>query len=250
MPDNYQRLTNPPLVETSLCITVKACSLDEDSVLALRDSVAPGYEIMHEYVDNDFTFDINAPEKTIVVKKWKGAAFRSGNHVLTLLNETDGLLTLSFSMLNPYSSWDDFLSAARPKLDSILDKLQEVSIKRIGVRSIDRFQVLPYAKAMHDIFLTTPPDVEGLDTPEITDFLYKDTSFYHDFGLCATVIRSSLPFIEGQNQPSVILDSDVFTPANVPLDRASLDDVLARIRKLKNGIFFKTVGSKYLEMFK
>ena len=247
---NYPTLSKSPLVETAICISLVGRSLCKDQVLAWAESHASDYEVHEDLNAFSLTMDLQVPENVKRTSGWAGMRLRNkGNLVITLQNEQDGSVTFAFSMLRPYSKWNQFLELSQPLIESVYTLVEATAVKRLGIRSIDRIAVDQEKARLSDIIKTVPPDLEGVQVPIIHDFIYKDTAFYSDFGLFATVIRAGRPNTTG-TAGDFILDIDVFHSTNQGMSKQDALAKLPEIRELKDRLFFNTISDECLERFK
>ena len=243
-------LRNPPLLETALSVIVKSPSLTMDAIGGFVESHAPGFTMTREIAQQTYTITPNAitsPSKELIPI---GRQYtKDKNFVLMVQNKSSDAVEFVFSVLPPYTRWENLYEKAEPLLDAFIQSFNISCISRIAVRSIDRL-FAPYEFCpVTDIIKNVPPDIARLQTPTVHHFLYQDTMHYPEFDLCATVIRTTQKLL---NDPrfAVILDSDVFTPPNHTYSSNDIETQLDKIVMLKDEIFFGSVGDKCMEGLK
>jgi uncharacterized protein (TIGR04255 family) len=154
----------------------------------------------------------------------------------------------AFSMLHPYSHWDDF-SAEAMRLWTVHNGLARVEkIQRIGVRYINQITIPQVSFEVSDYFVNVPPDPKGIALSTST-FLYQDTFIIpgQPYSInCIRTIRPPTPPKESWGK--LVLDMDVFTTVPVPL--SEMHSRLAEMRWLKNKLFFGIVTDKTLALLR
>lgn len=240
-------LKKPPLLETALSVIVKSQPLTMDAIGGFVEHNVSGFTMTREIAQQTIAFApgaITSPSKEPVPI---GRQYmKDKNLVLMIQNKSSDAVEFVFSVLPPYTRWENLYENAKPLLFAFLDTFRISSISRIAVRSIDRL-FAPYDGCpVTDIIKNVPSDIAGLQTPIVHGFRYQDTTYHPQFDLVATVIRVTQQLL---NDPrfAVILDSDVFTPPNRTYTPDDIETQLDKIVKLKDVIFFGSVGDKCME---
>lgn len=250
MERNVTPLSNPPLLETAFSVIVKSPPLTMDAIGGFVDGNAPGFTMTREIVHQTISVALGAftshPKEPMPIGR---KYMKDKNLVLMIQNKSPETVEFVFSVLPPYTRWEDLYEKAKPLLRAFLDTFRISSVNRIAVRSIDRL-FAPYEGCpVTDIIKNVPPDTAGLQTPIVSGFRYQDTMYHPQFDLCATVIRSTQKLL---NDPrfAVILDSDVFTRSDRTYSVVDIEPQLEKIVRLKDIIFFQSVGDKCMEGLK
>lgn len=250
MERNVTPLSNPPLLETALSVTVKSPPLTMDAIGGFVESHAPSFKMTRQIAQQTIAFApgaITSPSKEPVPIGQQ--YMKDKNLVLMIQNKSPETVEFVFSVLPPYTRWEDLYENAKPLLLAFLNIFHISCISRIAVRSIDRL-FAPYEGCpVTDIIKNVPPDIAGLQTPIVSGFRYQDTMYYPDSELMATVIRATQKLL---NDPrfAVILDSDVFTRSDRTYSVADIEPQLEKIVRLKDIIFFQSIGDKCMEGLK
>ena len=250
MTENTTILKRPPLLETALSVIVKSPPLTMDAIGGFVDSNAPGFTMKREFRHQTFTFNPGTGSSSSNDPVPTGRQYmKDKNLALMIQNKSSDSVEFVFSVLPPYTRWPDLYNIAKPILHGFLKTFNMPIVLRIAIRSIDRLFAPSDGCPVTDIIKNVPPDIAGLKTPIVHGFNYQDTMYYPEFHLCATVIRATqqLP-----NEPryTVILDSDVFTPPECSFSVDAIESQLDKIVKLKDTIFFQSVGDKCMERLK
>lgn len=153
-----------------------------------------------------------------------------GLHIAQFLR--DGL---TFSRLRPYENWEKFEAEARRLWRLFAELAAPSQIQRMGVRFIN---VVPVQSidSLGD-YLRDPP-TRPLNLP-LQNFLYQSTfdTPGHELGINVVKTRQTAEG-SGNASPELIVDIDVFTRRPMACDDEHIDNRLAKMRSLKNAVFF------------
>lgn len=154
----------------------------------------------------------------------------------------DGLV---FSLTNHYDHWDSFTASAKEAWQAYREITQPPEIEKLGVRFINHFPLAAPGNLRE--YLRDPPTCPaGLP---LREFLYQSTFMVPGEPFSIRVVKVMQPAMEGiQNSSGVFVDCDVFTKGMLPVD-ADLEDALARLRWLKNKVFFSLIAGQALLAF-
>lgn len=136
------------------------------------------------------------------------------------------LLTVNF--LKPYPTWSQFQEVLWRIFDVYLEEAEPESVKRIGVRYINRIEIPEKHPVFQDYFRVFPtiPVVDG-----ISDFLMQVQIPFWDDGGILRLIMGSDPNQDSETS-SFILDLDFFTSEPI----VSIDQVQAWTEKAHSQI--------------
>jgi uncharacterized protein (TIGR04255 family) len=147
---------------------------------------------------------------------------------------------LGASTLKPYEGW----SAFRPRIERGLGAYVEVtaarSIRRIGVRYVNRVVLPPAPVVLDDYFVSGPPRPAGL--PKALNAFLSRTEHVYDDGAKLIYTFAGLPALE-DGSSAVLVDLDVVSEVAVAVDSAMtlLDELHAR-----EGAAFETIITEKL----
>lgn len=246
---NAIELSDSPLIETALSVSIVAPPMMRDAMLGFCEKNAHDFKIIRDIEERTMVFAFSDRPSVDDKKAWSGIQLKKNdNLVLTLKNDHDSVVFM-FSVLRPYTSWNDLHRYAKPILDAFLLLFQAPKIVRVGIRSINRI-FAPYVNCpVTDMIKTVPPDIDGLQSPSMYEFSYQDTMYYPQFGLFSTVRRFTQP-IPNDPRFAAILDIDVFTQPNRTFNADQLEELTGKIVELKDAVFFGTIGEKCLEVYR
>jgi uncharacterized protein (TIGR04255 family) len=158
----------------------------------------------------------------------------------------DGLL---FSRLRPYNNWESFAREARKNWRTYRDLADPSEVQRLGVRFINRVELVDLAQL--EAFLTQPPKcLHKLSLP-VSGFLYQSSHEVPGYRFGVNVSRTIQPSNLPQNEGfGLILDIDAFTTKPLSCEDKAIDENLARLRVLKNKVFFSLLKPSVIKKFK
>ena len=177
---------------------------------------------------------------------WHGFRLTSSDKGYIAQFNRDGMI---FSRLPTYESWAIFAAEARRLWAIFVELAAPSEVQRLGVRFINRIELIETSDAARYL-ARTHNCLEPLGLP-------KSGYFYHSMhevpgqpfqiNVIETIQPASPPLRE---RFGLILDIDVFTTqAFQPADEI-MDDYLARMRWLKNKVFFTLMSKSALKEFK
>ena len=246
--ETFPRLPASPVVEAVLHWHARAGKTilgDElRKQLGERLPEYPEYRPQHQLeLQAQFTADGSSTQ--VRPDNWHGFRLTSRDRLQIVQFTRDGIV---FSRLAPYDNWDAFAAEGR-RLWRVFVQLAEPSeVQRLGVRFINR--ILPVKLADVGHHLASPPKcLEPLGLP-MSGFLYQSLHDVPAEPFQINVVQTLQP--PAPPQPGgfgLILDIDVFTTrAFLPVDDI-LGEHLAKMRWLKNKVFFGLMSKRAIKSF-
>lgn len=238
--------SKPPLTEALLDIQV---GLPEDTSVKLL-------ETCHD--------EVRAQYPTKLLMKAGFARLEAGEHLTATTSEKpighrfltdDGLQIFqartdgfTHNRLAPYLGWELFRTEARRLWDVYRGIVRPVTVKRIAVRYINRFD-LPSASVDLKEYLRTGPEISS-DLPQgMVGFFFQVTLALTDISamvnLTETVVESPLP-----DGVSLVFDIDLYRTEDLPSDDAGLWRLLEDFREKKDAVFEACITEKTREMIR
>lgn len=248
MKKNCPKLEINPIVEAVFCVDLAGLpSLTPELAEKMKDSVADSYEKEMDQITQSLSFDLAAPDKTVSPKKfWQGMCFRNNTKRLLLSNLDQQIVRFSFSQLRPYDNWSSFISEARKLFSAFVGAThRDPVVKRLGVRFVNVLNIPEGERELGSMLQNVPRDPTDMSNISVEDFLYQETSYYKDYGLKATVIRTVQRPPNGN--PFFVFDDDVFANPDIEVSQIEWPDLLDRMHGLKNDIFFGSVSEDCLK---
>lgn len=246
------RLKTPPLREMVFSVTVQMPPLGESRMCEIVKRIEPALMKAGRLESGRFKVNPAAAKLEACESHFSGLRFHSGQNLfLTLENCSDALhVNFNYSILPPYSSWDEFSEKAYACYKRFVGEVKAVAIKRVAVRTIDELTVSrkrPGPVGLNEILKNAPAAIEGLGGGRIDAFEFRDSVYLAQYDLHATTLRAMKATAPGC-VPNWILDTDVFYIGAIrPDDSKSTDEVLKRIRFVRHKLFFGSMGKRCRE---
>jgi uncharacterized protein (TIGR04255 family) len=179
-----------------------------------------------------------------------GCRFFSKDKKFVVQMRLDGM---TFSRLPPYTAWDNVFPEVSRLWTIFCANIQVVAVSRIAVRNINRV-LLPqvdFSKAPSDFLIPPPSAPKGADEDcIISQWMSRFVINNAAKDITAIVTQLSDSTTDSPDQYALIFDIDVFTEKDLPLSPELLLPRFARLRELKNRIFFSAITDRTLELFK
>lgn len=244
MKSEYPFLSKAPIVEAVLEIrTTPAASWDSNIVTSkAKETFAEGYSYEDEnMLEQTFQFKPHPAEPLNISKiEWNGLRLTSQDKTEILKIIRDSYV---FSKLKPYTGWEKFQERALDGWNIYRDIAGRQSIKRIGIRFINRIEFTN--DELPDLFSIYPMLV-GKMTKEIAGYFQQNIYSFKGGEYQASYIQTIQPPAIGGGNPCVILDIDVYTAETLRIDEKEILSYLEQIRGMKNDIFFGAVKDELL----
>jgi uncharacterized protein (TIGR04255 family) len=155
------------------------------------------------------------------------------------------------SRLAPYPGWEHLRERGRTAWSEWRRNVKNSSLKRIGIRYINRIDV-PLEQAVivdTDAYLRFTPRIPDFPKQPLNGFLMQatgPTDLEHWSVTITSAIMSPPPLI---NHLSMVLDIDVFRTERIPGRDADLWDCVEKVRGLKNAIFESCITDEARKLF-
>ena len=242
----YPALKLAPVVEAVFCVDFAGLpQLTQKGATLLMQATDEKYVKKGDLVSRSLLFDMVSPGHEVKPETtWNGVRFQNGDSdIVVLSNLEPQVVRFCYSRLKPYDSWNAFVSTGQRLLDGFVAvQKTDPIVKRIGIRYVNQIKV-PLGKCkLSDILLCAPMDPVDVPDIESREFFYRETSYYGQYGLNATSIKSTQKTQDGN--PIVVVDFDVFDTPNTEMSRMDWPSILERAHGLKNALFFGTVTEK------
>jgi uncharacterized protein (TIGR04255 family) len=247
--ERFDHLSKSPIVEAVIGITARPSIVLEEATLMERlKTKIPDYpkreatkSLLHQ-----IRFEKATPEH-YSEEDWHGINCTSGDGKQIARFERDGFV---FSRLSPYEDWQHFSSEALRLWSIYCEIAKPLEIQRLGVRFINRIDILPGATSMAEV-LNFPPKSPIAEKTPMFGFLHQDTFSVPELELALQLIKTIQPTQgDGTKQFALIVDFDVFTTTPFEFRENTVRDRLQKITWLKNKAFFGTFKPEILKSFK
>ncbi len=245
--DRFPHLSRAPIAEAVFEIKARAVSLWEEQVV--RDALSPrlaNYPQMFQrrQIQQQMVVRGNKAEHQVSDGGWTGLEFRSANGKQVARFDRDAF---SFARLRPYQRWEKFESEALRLWKIHCAIANPTDTQRVGLRFINKIQTPAGRFDINDYLVGGPHQPQDLALQSV-GFFHHDMVAVPGSEFNGNIIRAIQRPQNTQNGPILILDIDVFTVQPAPADEETLQRRLAKMRWLKNKIFFGSITAKTREL--
>lgn len=240
----YPHLAAAPLVEAVIHWQARAeRSWNSDELRAALATRLPEYpktEVQHAVL---LALEASLGGESTASQRigWQGIRLTSADGLNIAQFRVDGL---AVSRLRPYESWEVFEAEGRRLWRVFVELAGPSEIQRLGVRFINRIPVDAIDKLPE--YLREPPTCPL----PLKTFLYQSTFEVPKHDLGVKVIKTlQSPGPEAHPEHALILDTDVFTLQTMPGEEERLNELLPKMRWLKNAVFFNLLTEASIASF-
>lgn len=233
----WPKLSKPPIKEAVFDVKFdQSESVTLDELKHFCDSLKKEFPVMNEMFHFQVETKIEKDNQQKVDSKRLNNGFRLSNEDRSLILQLrqDGF---TFSKVEPYISWEEIQSEAKPLLIKLWDAFPKLKIIRIALRYINQFD-LRFEKSINE-YLNIQP-LYPIELPQIIDgFMVRLVIPKKDLNLKSIVHLGIEPIANSDILYKVTFDIDVFKEATYvaqELQILFLDFDI--IRNYKNEIFF------------
>lgn len=175
---------------------------------------------------------------------WEGVRMRSATHPYVAQFSRDGLI---FSRLRPYENWDSFILEARRLWEVFVELGSPSEIQRLDVRFVNRIPTASFA-TLKEYLKEVPSFVSDLS---LNGFLYQSNFDVPEHPLGIGIVKTMQPTVGEHSKTSgLIIDIDVFSKRPMLCEAQPLDEILPKMRWLKNYVFFSLLTENAVANFK
>jgi uncharacterized protein (TIGR04255 family) len=227
---------NPPIREAIIDLRISARpELQIEELRAAHDGEERRYphteSIYHTVGQLELKFGESATASASAQQHHVGFKFSDSDGRYVWQSRVDGL---TVSRLVPYADWATFRDEARRIWTLYRDRVHPVSIDRLAVRYINRFD-LPEAVVDLKRYFRTSPEVSP-ELPQALSGFFMQLRIEDEPGLEALISQAVVP-PPREGTASVVLDIDLFARKDIPQDEEGLWKFFERLRSEKNRIF-------------
>ncbi len=152
----------------------------------------------------------------------------------------------AFSLLEPYSTWEDFISAAHSAWQVYSGEVAVSRFGRIAVRFINRFDFQEKKIDLQDYFTLRPEFPSSIGEPLIGYGLRIAVSAPDIQGIIA-IAQNPIP-PRHEEGVSLLLDIDVSRNQDLPQAADEIWTILQQFRAIKNKVFVSCLTDKTRKM--
>lgn len=243
-------LSKAPIREAILQIQFKTGSdFDIVSLAKIKESLPAEFANFNELKSTKIEFKVDAKKfesTTGSTDTIEGYRAQDGSQCLTAIFRANDF---TFSMLEPYSNWNDFRRQARELWDIFRNELPDIEFSRAALRYINEISI-PYHNDVPFEFkdyLTTPLEIPEKLGETIEGFFSRVIIPFPDQRVKVVSINSFQEIVD--NYVRIILDNDVYRENIDALTEDELWELLETLRVVKDTVFFANLTDKSLEIF-
>ena len=244
----YPTLSNAPIAEAVIDFRINPPdNFDISSIKDATDTIKNDYPLNKTQKRSGVKFGVDKDEQVFEPEPIEimGYQFWSSDKKQVVLFAREGF---TFSRLSPYSNWEQFSVEAKKLWELYNSNIKPLSITRLAVRYINKIECVTEHINLDDI-LTAPPLVPKDLSIEMEGFLSRLVFHKNGSDLKAIVTQTLSKDITDQF-PSVILDIDAFCERPDGIEIQNICKIIDELRQFKNEIFFKSITSKQMGVFK
>ncbi len=246
----YPHLGKAPIVEAVIDFRVKLPSdFKLDSFQLLRSQLAreyPGFEeqqIVQQMIKQEAGSAAEVSTRLSGPYGYRLSA-SDGKNVVQL--RRDGF---TFSRLSPYTRWDQVFAESWRLWSLYVDAAKPTEVSRIAVRYINRM-LFPLPFTNPEEYLKAPPVTAEGWPAEMSAFLSRVVMHESKSDVSVNVIQALEPQVPGQSDVAIILDIDAYEDVSLPADDVTITERFAKLREMKNRVFFKGLTDKAMDLFR
>jgi len=248
MKSQYSFLTKAPIIEAVLEIKTTPIPVWEENLITgkIKSQFSTGYTFESENIFQhtmQFQPTLFASENKSVME-WNGLRLTSEDKTEIVKVNRDSYV---YSRLQPYPGWENFKEKALAGWNDYRAIAGKQNIKRIGIRFINKIEFVN--DELSELFVSSPRTVGEIDK-SISGYFQQNVYSFNKGEYGASHIQTIQASDINNQNPSFILDIDVYTSEVLPLEEKDLNNNLEQIRMFKNDIFFGAIKEKLLERLK
>ena len=236
-----------PLVEAVLAIQFNASRLTLDQLAKCGPKVKSEYPNLKAVHRGTGRIEFGEKASASATSENVGYSWTSANEKQIFQATLDGF---SFSLLAPYSSWDEFSKEAH-RLWEIYRKIVRGSMEytRVALRYINQIDIPMLSVEMSEFFSIYPQIPTSLPQ-QMGPFFFHVTLPLPEAKLNVNIIQTQVPPPLGKPEhTSVILDLDFYRSESIPTGE-SFWEVFEDMAKHKNRVFEACITDKTREVIK
>lgn len=231
-----------PITEALIDIRITPSSSAKVEDLNILKTSLKDYPNVKKQIENQIQLGIGDNQSSQQVVKEIGLRFDSSNNLNVLQAKTSGF---TFSRLQPYERWENFIAEAKSLWDEYSKVVKPVSYNRYAVRFINRFDIPNDRIELADYFNVYPQAPQNYD---LTGFYSQISIAQLDIGAELSLSQAVIPPVK-DNHISIVLDLDLFI--NQPIsDNVLLWKEFEILHKRKNKIFEELITEKTRELIR
>lgn len=244
-----RHLRNAPIREAIVDFRVKARrELTLQDLAPVRESLRDTFPIFEEQHATETTILLSPPatpsEASVRQLGLQGYILKSedGHNIVQLR-----AAGFTFNRLAPYTRWEEICPVALHAWRTYAEVARPEAVTRLGLRYINH---IPLPPGVHELdhYLAAGPRTPPEWPQELSAFLTYVVLHDPHAGTSAAV-KQWLEVGIATPALAIVLDIDAYSEEHHDADSAKIEDVLWRLRELKNRIFFGSLTDKAMRLF-
>lgn len=242
-------LRNPPLKEALVDIRVTLPQgITLSNLAPLSEQVAKDYPERQERRSGGFQIEFKEGkivDPQVIDEGPDGYLCYTSDKLQLVQFRLDGF---TFNRLKPYTSWKQIRAEAFRLWELYRKAVGPTLISRIALRYINRIEIPLPLVDLRD-YLAAPPSIPTNVSGNLSSFLTRVVVRDPSTGI-ETIITQTGDTPGKPEQTALLLDIDVISLAVYDKDGELAWETLDRLREMKNKVFFESITTKTLELFK
>lgn len=237
---DYGHLNNAPIIEAVFDLKIDRKEPITDQMLgSLKEELEPDFSNIEEIKTVGVFHKHNEPSPPQAdLEILLGYKLKDPEKKTVLQIRKDGF---TYSKLKPYSRWDDVFTETKQYWEKYNTACTPDFVTRSAIRYINRF-IIPGDSNLLKDYLKSPPVIPTGVSQDINKFITQVTST-HDKGIMSNFIQVFEPSADPKKS-IVVLDIDIFRKKNISPNSATLWQVFADFRSIRNILFFENLTSE------
>ncbi len=252
MINEYEIFHNPPITEALIDIRVTLPKeVNLNTVGEFHEEVKTRFPQKEEKFHLKTQFELKpgiGPQISEHSGAIEGYLFRSSDNTKVVQSRLDGF---TFNKLKPYENWEVFSTEARELWNYYVKIVKPKNVTRLALRYINRIEIPLPIKDLKEYILTVPEIAPGIPDA-LTQVVMRLVIQNKELESEAIIIEATeSPEVKNDQQLlPLIFDIDVFKIVTLDPADEEIWNIMLRLRKFKNDIFFKNLTNKTKELFK
>jgi uncharacterized protein (TIGR04255 family) len=245
--ESFPHLPRAPIVEAVIHWQARAGRpLDPESLRKLLEERLPEYPNRQAQHEVQLTANKSQADTELTHHaRWQGFRLQSDDPPHVVQFTSDGLI---FSRLAPYDRWQSFEAEAFRVWDVFVDAAEPAAVQRLGVRFINRIEIAAGDRPDKFLHIAKRP-LKGMDLPT-RSFLYRDVFTLAGTPYQVRLLRTIQSAEASGRTDALILDVDVHAIEPGSMEREKIAQHLAKMRWLKNKVFFSSITKRAKDLFR
>lgn len=228
----HPHLAHPPIVEAVVDVFVPTVSVNDERLATFGKSVEPDFPRHDVRREQEATIQVPAGQPPVARTRDLGILGQfsySEDESRVVQARRNGF---SFNQLKPYPGWASLEASITALLPKYFSTFEPASVRQLGVRFINRFEV-----SIDDVSRTVHLPMPPPGVPEtVRELLFGAT--YHATEAQADLRTTVTATVVSDDVVSITFDIHAFSATTLPCDIGRVIERLSDLRSLKNDAFF------------